>query len=62
MQVLLSGCCNDVIVVGHEDDMMNKNVIFFVGFIECAKDNTSDLPLVEAERSVVGPANQVVGV
>ena len=60
MKVLLSRCCDDVIVIGHEDDMMNEKAIFFMGFLECLKYDARDLPLVKPERSVVGPTDQVV--
>jgi len=40
--------------------MMNEKVIFFMGFFDCLKDDTGDLPLVEPERPVVGSADQVV--
>jgi hypothetical protein len=50
-----------VIVVGHKDDVVDEKVIFFMGFLECTKDNTSELPLIEPEGSVVSPADQMVG-
>ena len=42
--------------------MVHKKVIFFNGFLKCLKDYTYDLALVEPEGSIVGPADQVVGV
>ena len=41
--------------------MMNEKVIFFMGFLDCLKDDACDLPLVKPERPVVGPADQVIG-
>jgi hypothetical protein len=51
-----------MIVIGHKDNMMDKKVIFFMGFPECLKDNPGDLPLVEPERPVISSADQMVGV
>ena len=62
MEVLLSGSCDNVVMVGHEDDVVDEKVIFFMGFLQCLKEDTSDLSLAEPERSVVGPADQMVGV
>ena len=42
--------------------MVDEKVIFFMGFLECMEDDTCDLSLVESECSIVGPADQVVGV
>ena len=61
MQVFFSCSGNDVIVVGHEHNVMNEKIIFFMSFLECPEENTSDLPLVETEDSVVGPTDQMVG-
>ena len=61
MEVFFGGGGDDMIMVGHEDDMMNEKVIFFMGFLDCLKDDACDLPLVEPEGSIVGPADQVVG-
>ena len=41
--------------------MMNEKVIFFMGFFDCLKDDTGDLPLVEPEGSIVGSADQMIG-
>jgi hypothetical protein len=41
---------------------MDKNLIFFSTLRECLKDDTRGLPLVKSEGSVIGPADQVVGV
>ncbi len=50
-----------MVMVCHEYHVMNEKVIFFMGFLECLKENADDLPLIEAERPIVCPANQVVG-
>ncbi len=60
-EILPSRSGNNVIVVGHKDDVVDEKVIFFMGFLECTKDNTSELPLIEPEGSVVSPADQMVG-
>ena len=52
---------DDVVVVGHEDDVMDEKSIFFMGFLEGGKDDADDRALMEPERPVVGPADQVVG-
>ncbi len=41
---------------------MDENLIFFSTLRECLKDNARNLPLVEPEGPVIGPADQVVGV
>jgi hypothetical protein len=61
MEVFLGRGGDDVVVVGHEDDMVNEKVIFFIGFPDRLEHDAGDLPLVEPEGSVVGPADQVVG-
>jgi hypothetical protein len=60
VQVLFSCGGNDVVMIGHKDDVMDEKVIFFMGFPECTEEDASDLPLIEPEGSVVGPADQVV--
>ena len=50
-----------MVMVGHEDDVMDEKVIFFMGFLERVKEDTRDLTLVEPEGPVVGPTDQVVG-
>ena len=60
MEILLGRGGDDVIMIGHEDDVMNEKVIFFMGFRKCLENDARDLPLIEAERPVVCPANQVV--
>jgi len=42
--------------------VVDEKVIFFMSFLQCLKEDTSDLSLAEPEGSVVGPAYQVVGV
>jgi hypothetical protein len=61
MEVFLCCCGDDVVMIGHEDDVMDEKVIFFHGLLECFKDDSCDLSLMEPEGPVVGPADQVVG-
>ena len=61
MKVLLSRGGDDMIMVGHENNVMDKKVIFFMGFLECLEEYSGDLALIEPERSIIGPADQVVG-
>ena len=61
VQVLLCCCSNDVIMIGHQDDVVDQKVIFFIGFLECTEENAGDAPLVKPEGSVVSPAHQVIG-
>ncbi len=42
--------------------MVDEKVIFFMGFLQCLEDNSSDLSLVEPEGSVIGSTYQMVGV
>ena len=62
VEILLGCCSNDMIMVGHEDDVVNKKVIFFNGFPQGLEEDPRDLSLVKPERPVVGPADQVVRV
>ena len=62
VEVFFSGGGDDMVVVGHEDDMMDEEVVFLVCFLDGVKDDAGDLSLIEAERSIVGPTDQVVGV
>lgn len=62
MDVGFGGGGDDVVVVGHEDDVMEENVIFFGSFGESREDDAGDLFPSEAEGSVVGSADEVVGV
>ncbi len=41
---------------------MDKNLIFFSTLCECFKDDARNLPLIESEGAIIGPADQVVGV
>ena len=50
-----------MIMVRHEDDVMDKKIIFFMGFLQCLEHDARDMPLVEPECSVVSPTDQVVG-
>ena len=45
-----------MVVIGHEDDVVDEKVIFFMGFLKGFKEDACDVALVEPERSVVGPA------
>ena len=60
VQILLSCRGDNMIMVGHENNVMDKKVIFFMGFLECLEENAGDLSLIESECSVVSPADQVV--
>ena len=60
MEVLLGGRRNYMIMVRHEDNVMDKNVIFFNAFSEGFEKYPGDLPLVEPERSIIGSADQVI--
>ena len=61
MEVFFGGSGYDRVVVGHEDNMMNEDVIFFTCFREGLKEYPDGLALVEAERPVVDFADQVIG-
>ena len=61
VEVLFRGGGDNVVVVGHEDKVVDENVIFFMGFLDGLKDDACDLALVEPECPVIGPADQVVG-
>ena len=41
---------------------MDEKAIFFMGFLQCLKEDSSYLFLVEPEGPVVGPADQMIGV
>ena len=60
MEVFFCSGGDDMVVVGHEDDVVNEKVIFFMGFLKGLKDDACDLALVEPECPVVCPADQVV--
>lgn len=62
MEVLFGCGGDDVVVVGHEDDVVDEEVVLFHGFLQGFEDDAGDLSLVEPEGSVVGSADQVVGV
>ncbi len=42
--------------------MVDEKAIFFMGFLQCLKNYSDDLSLIESEGSVVGSTDQVVGV
>ena len=44
-------------MVGHEDDMVDQKVIFFMGFLEYTEENTDGMPLIEPEGSIVSPTD-----
>ena len=60
MEIFLSGGCDDVVVVVHEDDVMNEKVIFFSTLHDCTEEQFGELLLVEPEGSVVCTADQMV--
>lgn len=60
VQVFFGSGGDDVVMVGHEDDMVEEEVIFRDGFIQCFKHDADDLSLIKAEGSVIGSADQVV--
>lgn len=60
VEILFRRGGDDVVMVGHEDDVMDEKVIFFMGFPECVKEDAGDLPLVEPEGLVVCTADQMV--
>jgi hypothetical protein len=62
MDIFLSGGGDDVIVVRHEDDVMDENLIFFNTFRDCLKSDSRGFLLIEPKGLVVGSANQVVRV
>ena len=51
----------DMVVVGHEDDVVDQKLIFFSGFGQGIKNDAGNLPLVKPEGPVIGPADQVIG-
>jgi hypothetical protein len=61
MEVFLSGGGDDMVMVGHEDEVVDGKAIFFHGFLQGLEDDPDGLSLVEPEGPVVGPADQVVG-
>jgi hypothetical protein len=62
VEVLLCGRGDDVVMVGHENEVMNEKVIFFMGFLQRLEDYAYDLALVEPEGPVVGPCDKMIGV
>jgi len=49
-------------MVSHEKCVMDENLIFFSALCDCLKGDACSLSLVETEGSVIGSAEQVVGV
>ena len=62
VEVFLGGCGKYMVVVGHEDNVMDEKMIFFNGFGQGFENDAGGLSLVEAEGPVVGPADQMIGV
>ena len=60
MEILFCGGSDYVVMVCHEDDMVDEKVIFFMGFLECLEEYADDLPLVEPEGSIVSSADQMI--
>lgn len=56
VEVLLRSGGDDMVMVGHEDDMVDEKVMFFLGFRKCIKDDACDVALIEPECPFVGPA------
>jgi hypothetical protein len=50
VEVFLSRGGDDVIAVGHEDDVVDENVIFFGRFLQGVKDDADGLSLIESRR------------
>ncbi len=42
--------------------MVDEKVIFFMCFLQCLENDSSDLSLAEPECSIIGSTDQVVGV
>jgi hypothetical protein len=61
IKVFIGSGGDDVVMVCHEDDVVDQKVIFFMGFLECLEDDTDDVALVEPEGPVVCSADQVIG-
>ena len=61
VQILFGSGGNYMVMVCHEDDMMDKKAIFFVGFLQCLEEYADDMSLVEPKGSIVCPADQMVG-
>lgn len=62
MKVLFRGSGDDVVMVGHKYDVVDEEVVFFVCLFEGLEDDPRNFSSFEPECSVVGPADQVVGV
>ena len=62
MEVLVRGSCDDVVVVGHENDVVDEKFIFINGFGQDREENLRKFLFHEAEGLVVGAADQVIGI
>jgi hypothetical protein len=62
VKVLFRGSGDDVVMVGHKYDVVDEEVVFFVCLFEGLEDDPRNFSLFEPECSVVGPADQMVGV
>jgi len=61
MEVFFRSGSDDMVVVGHDDEVVDGKGIFFDGFRKCLEHDPGNLSLVEPEGPVVGPTAQVVG-
>ena len=62
VQVVFCGGGDDVVVVGHEDEVVDFKSIFFEDFPEGTGEESDGGVSEESEGAVVGAADQVVGV
>ena len=62
MKVFFGSGSNDMVMIGHENDVMNEKVIFLHGLLKRVKDDACRSSLIEPEGLVVGSADQVIGI
>ena len=62
VQVPVGGGGDEMIMVGHEDDMVDKKIIPFHSFGQGNEEDPGEPPLMKPEALVVGPADQMVGI
>ena len=60
MEVFFSSGCDDVVVICHQDNVVDQKVIFLMGFLQSFKEYAYDFALMEPEGPVVGSTDQVV--